>query len=678
MRLLGRLASRVSRRESKRITRRSLLRGAEALEPRLVMACDVGDAVLFTSDSPSPDPADVNRDGFVSPLDAVLVANAVISGAGARGESFSNAARDQFFLDASGNGTVDADDFDLILSRLSSSRQQETTEPTMMMAEGESTLPAITVEAFEGMEGNHIEVRVISEGSDQVVSSVDFEVQGVSATAGDDFRLSNGPPGVYTGTVTFPVEEFEQTFYITLEDDSLIEGSETLRVVLSNPVNATLGTPSTDIGDIYDNDWPVANDDGLSDEYWTLDTQELYVPAAEGVLVNDYPYDPNASQQQISAELITPPQHGTLELYSNGSFRYTPEIDFAGIDVFEYRATALAGQLPSNPAFVYLGVDRLVIKLGPDTTGPDITNQLTSFWTGELVGLNASLDPRGPQSRGMTATTWTIPGEAVHGYIETLLEGRPDPLTDAHKAGGHIDVYWITAGLKTVSLTATVGGFATSTKTTSVFVAKPEGTITAEQDVVMFYYHSDAWWAGLGDFPNPNAPPGIKFTRTASTTPDGKTFFRQTLKKDQHGFDFFGAPYRMRLNGTTLLDNTPDYGDTMGENVTDDNPAVNLSASFVQRGINHVYGRVDFQMYTMWISNRLDSIPVPLQRLDWFYDLAVKKLPTAPGEPETWVPFVEGDPPGDPRQPQILTGVDWTALPEWYEHASNDDWENDD
>jgi VCBS repeat-containing protein len=57
--------------------------------------------------------------------------------------------------------------------------------------------------------------------------------------------------------------------------------------------------------------------------------------SAPGVLSNDS--DPDGDT--ISAQLVTGPSNGTLTLNSDGSFSYTPNADYNGVDSFTYKAT---------------------------------------------------------------------------------------------------------------------------------------------------------------------------------------------------------------------------------------------------------------------------------------------------------------------------------------------------
>lgn len=135
---------------------------------------------------------------------------------------------------------------------------------------------------------------------------------------------------------------------------------------------------------------PVAVDDAYS-----LDTTggatTLTVTAAQGVLANDT--DPDASW--LAATLATGPTHGTLNggaLAWNGSFVYTPEPGFSGVDTFTYKA--LDPSFESNTATVQIIVDifcngELATIVGSGTitgtsgddvivgsTGPDTINGL--------------------------------------------------------------------------------------------------------------------------------------------------------------------------------------------------------------------------------------------------------------------------------------------------------------
>ncbi len=74
---------------------------------------------------------------------------------------------------------------------------------------------------------------------------------------------------------------------------------------------------------------PVSGADaGTTEEGLTLEQ------AAPGVLANDAV----GAGAALTARLVDAPDHGTLALAADGSYRYTPHADFAGVDTFQYVA----------------------------------------------------------------------------------------------------------------------------------------------------------------------------------------------------------------------------------------------------------------------------------------------------------------------------------------------------
>jgi hypothetical protein len=88
---------------------------------------------------------------------------------------------------------------------------------------------------------------ILSNASDQTVW-VDYATNGITATSGDDYTDVNG-------TLTFNPGQISQTFDVPIIDDNLAnEADEQVQLTLSNPSNATLGTPNPAILTIVDND----------------------------------------------------------------------------------------------------------------------------------------------------------------------------------------------------------------------------------------------------------------------------------------------------------------------------------------------------------------------------------------------------------------------------------------
>lgn len=90
--------------------------------------------------------------------------------------------------------------------------------------------------------------------------------------------------------------------------------------------------------------------DAEDDSYTVAEDQVLIVSADEGVLANDSHPD----EEPLVAQLVSGPEQGTLELNADGSFVYTPDLDFFGTDTFTYVASDAAVQ--SDPATVTIEV----------------------------------------------------------------------------------------------------------------------------------------------------------------------------------------------------------------------------------------------------------------------------------------------------------------------------------
>ena len=73
---------------------------------------------------------------------------------------------------------------------------------------------------------------------------------------------------------------------------------------------------------------PVAMDD----IYYVDEDTTLFVDALSGVLVNDT--DPD--DDLLASQIVSWPSHGVLDFNVDGSFIYTPDLDFHGTDSFVY------------------------------------------------------------------------------------------------------------------------------------------------------------------------------------------------------------------------------------------------------------------------------------------------------------------------------------------------------
>lgn len=112
----------------------------------------------------------------------------------------------------------------------------------------------------------------------------------------------------------------------------------------------------------------------LVDEYSTSVNTVLEI-SAPGVLANDY--DPEGDE--IFAYLNSDPTHGSVTLLEDGSFTYTPDPDFVGVDRFSYYATDGSGE----------GLATVTINVLDDSQGYPVANP-DSYTTAFNTTLNIS------------------------------------------------------------------------------------------------------------------------------------------------------------------------------------------------------------------------------------------------------------------------------------------------
>ncbi|MGE5609601.1 MAG: Ig-like domain-containing protein, partial [Bacillota bacterium] len=131
-------------------------------------------------------------------------------------------------------------------------------------------------------------------------------------------------------------------------------GSATVSVVLKDSGGTANGGADTSDTQTFtitvsENTPPTAGDDA----YETNEDVPLVVDAETGLLANDA--DVNGTDLTIAVE--TQPAHGTLALNTDGSFTYTPEANWNGVDTFTYHVND--GLASSGTATVTITVNLL-------------------------------------------------------------------------------------------------------------------------------------------------------------------------------------------------------------------------------------------------------------------------------------------------------------------------------
>ncbi|HYH65665.1 MAG TPA: Ig-like domain-containing protein, partial [Urbifossiella sp.] len=160
-------------------------------------------------------------------------------------------------------------------------------------------------------------------------------------------------------------------------------------------------------------DAPVAVGDG----YAVAAGGTLVVAAPDGLVVNDFDID----QDAVGAVVEAGPAHGTLTLNADGSFEYTPDIAYSGIDTFTYRATD--GTLESEPAAVEIvvGTQAVTTLLDVVDAGDGVVSLREAIEAAnatpgpDLIGFSVRgfIDVAGP----LPALSDATGGTAIVGYV---------------------------------------------------------------------------------------------------------------------------------------------------------------------------------------------------------------------------------------------------------------------
>ena len=79
----------------------------------------------------------------------------------------------------------------------------------------------------------------------------------------------------------------------------------------------------------------VHTPDAVEDAYSLAEDGSFTVTRSDGVLANDT----DADGDPLYADLVSAPEHGTLAMGRYGSFTYTPDVNFNGVDQFTYMAS---------------------------------------------------------------------------------------------------------------------------------------------------------------------------------------------------------------------------------------------------------------------------------------------------------------------------------------------------
>jgi VCBS repeat-containing protein len=294
------------------------------------------------------------------------------------------------------------------LSLLKASSNTTLTPASSIVFGGSGTNRTVTITPAADLVGSSTITVTVSDGTLTAFDTFTLTVNPVndppSFTKGADQTLNEDPGPIIvsnwaTAILPGPADEAGQTliFLVTNDNPSLFStapainsagtltftpaananGVANVTVTLKDSGGTANGGNDTSAPQTFTitvnpaNDAPVA----LSDPYSVKSGDPLNVDAP-GVLDNDEDVDGDS----ITAQIVSQPSNGTVDLKPDGSFSYNPDSGFTGVDIFTYQAYdgALYSDVTDVEIDVYDGTKPRVEFIAPVESGDqfDVYDQI--------------------------------------------------------------------------------------------------------------------------------------------------------------------------------------------------------------------------------------------------------------------------------------------------------------
>ena len=197
--------------------------------------------------------------------------------------------------------------------------------------------------------------------------------------------------------------------YLATESGSYYLGA---KAYSSGIGNYTISAATATIVDMHP---PVAN----KDLYTVTGNSSLTINALAGVLANDSDMDGDF----LTVSIVNIPSHGTLGLNADGSFSYTPNPGFIGIDTFTYRASD--GTRKSDDAVVEITVSNPIT--GPEPVPIGLPRTINVFDEGDQITPSVTA-----LSNGTFAVVWVSRGQdgSGDGIYGRIVDTTGAPVSD--------------------------------------------------------------------------------------------------------------------------------------------------------------------------------------------------------------------------------------------------------
>ncbi len=192
---------------------------------------------------------------------------------------------------------------------------------------------------------------------------------------------------------------------------------------------------------------PTANDDNYTvDQDTTLTADNSSI---QGVLDNDT--DPENDSLTVITSPITNVSNGTLSLFSDGRFTYTPNSGFFGMDSFEYQITDGSS---TATAMVTISINQ--VNLAPTANDDNYTVDQDTTLTADNSSIQGVLDnDTDPENDSLTVITSPITNVS-NGTLSLFSDGRFTYTPNSGFFGTDSFEYQITDGTSTATAMVTI------------------------------------------------------------------------------------------------------------------------------------------------------------------------------------------------------------------------------
>ncbi len=238
-------------------------------------------------------------------------------------------------------------------------------------------------------------ITVTRQGGSGGLFTVDYATANGTATEGTDYTATSG-------TLTFNMGENSKTFAVPILDDGVPEANETVLLTLSDPTGAaTLGTPSSAVLAIRDNDQPGA---------LRFSMASYVVNESDGMATITVVRDSGGGTVSV--------HYATADGLAQNGMDYTPT---SGVLTFAPGQTSQSFTIPINDDFAAEGNETVLLTLSDPTGGATLGSPSSAVLTIQ----NDNRDRNGPVITRVEA----VPGRRGLGAVVLTFNELLNPTT---------------------------------------------------------------------------------------------------------------------------------------------------------------------------------------------------------------------------------------------------------